>query len=713
MSKYLVFTIFVFTILVAILMGSSSTASAEMCGDYDCDELKIMDPGLTPDSPFYFLDEFFDGFSNEIEVREEKIAEIKSMIELENYEAAEKALNNYLKYSELAEKEADPENKEKIKKSTEVIRNELEKMKDKIPEEQREIIIKRERQLVTAVEISNKIKELCRELAEMDPIQYGKICVANESNSRWQKTLDKELTDEQKKEAKEFGDILSECFETSGQTCRCDDISFLEFSNICKKVAPLTVECDIYKDQNACQQLDELVLPSLPEHLQLELDSKIRLSQYELHMPKECVAKRVQTPEECRKLMISENSPKECRDELLKADVQSEEEGKKLCDQVMMELYSPECVEQGIKNPEECQDYLFDIDHRPRECMESGIHDAKDCKDFLDSVGKYEGSGYKETSAKKGVIKINSNCKDIVDPMERLKCYDAATNQLEGMKGIDDQDYSGPCMTEQDWAMKKAECRSLYGPQAGDEPIMGDSTQGYECIVDARCIDFSYKEDYDAPPECKKVNALSKEACKQHMDDVSKIGVKCDNCISTCPDNEGQRLRGTGCGKNGCECYYENDDSEKSGGGDTGGESGTNCIDCQSTCSPQTGKRLRGTGCGENGCECYYEDVSSGDSGESDSGSDTIEDQNPVEEVDTGNKGGDVIGGDTGGDSGDQGVSDSISSDTGSSDSGSSGGGETTIPGDETSSDDISNSGNEVTGMIVADSFLDYWYTRG
>ncbi|MBU0760906.1 MAG: hypothetical protein KJ858_04400 [Nanoarchaeota archaeon] len=32
------------------------------CGDFDCDELEIMDGGLAPDSLFYFFDKFMDGF---------------------------------------------------------------------------------------------------------------------------------------------------------------------------------------------------------------------------------------------------------------------------------------------------------------------------------------------------------------------------------------------------------------------------------------------------------------------------------------------------------------------------------------------------------------------------------------------------------------------------------------------------------------------------
>ena len=39
--------------------------------------------GITPDSALYFFDEFFDRFGNDLELRGEKIAEIKAMNNIE------------------------------------------------------------------------------------------------------------------------------------------------------------------------------------------------------------------------------------------------------------------------------------------------------------------------------------------------------------------------------------------------------------------------------------------------------------------------------------------------------------------------------------------------------------------------------------------------------------------------------------------------------
>ncbi len=48
--------------------------------------------GITPDSSFYFIDEFFDQFGDKLKIREEKIAEIKTMIKEGKIDKAKNAL---------------------------------------------------------------------------------------------------------------------------------------------------------------------------------------------------------------------------------------------------------------------------------------------------------------------------------------------------------------------------------------------------------------------------------------------------------------------------------------------------------------------------------------------------------------------------------------------------------------------------------------------
>src|SRR3989338_2565921 len=73
----------------------------EDLGDIDTGEL---DAGITPDSFFYFIDEFFDRFGSCVENREEKIAEIKAMVEEGKIDDAKKALERYEHCAENVEK---------------------------------------------------------------------------------------------------------------------------------------------------------------------------------------------------------------------------------------------------------------------------------------------------------------------------------------------------------------------------------------------------------------------------------------------------------------------------------------------------------------------------------------------------------------------------------------------------------------------------------
>ena len=53
------------------------------------------DPGMTPDNPFYFLDEISDAFQAEEAVTDEKAAEVVAMAEKGNEKALAKAIAKY------------------------------------------------------------------------------------------------------------------------------------------------------------------------------------------------------------------------------------------------------------------------------------------------------------------------------------------------------------------------------------------------------------------------------------------------------------------------------------------------------------------------------------------------------------------------------------------------------------------------------------------
>jgi len=222
-----------------------------------------------------------------------------------------------------------------------------------------------------------------------------------------------------------------------------------------------------------------------------------------------------------------------------------------------MNIHAPECAEEGITDPEECKDFMWNMDRRPKECQENRIHDFRDCKKFLEDGGnKQWGPG----------PKMDFNCREIEDPTERLDCYDGASSQVGGYQDIRGGDYDGPCMTDGDWEVKKQGCRDLYGPNAGDEPIMGESGSGYECVIDIECVDFGTHSEGEG----------SDNEWEDWGDGDS--GSNCDDCASGCPD-----ASRTDCVNGQCECYYdgaEYDEPEDDPSGedsseedDSGGES--------------------------------------------------------------------------------------------------------------------------------------------
>src|SRR3989344_4555365 len=385
--------------------------------EYKNEDLNI-DAGITPDSPFYFVDEFFDRFGSESDNREEKIAEINAMINKGKIEDARESLKNYEKHADNVKKDINPEKRDGARRSAAAVKQTLKEIESKVSgSEKKEFfddIIEKEKSIITAVEIADKIKNLCEQLSKLDPASYYETCNSGDDSPKWQKKLDRELTDEQREEAKKFGNIMKGCFETSGRDCKCEEIPFPDFADACSKAALLATKCD-EGDENACDNLDSLEMPGLPPHLQGimdELDGDVSESRYGLHMPPECQKADAKTPKECSKIMIETNAPPECKEALLKAGVESESEGRKICDKIMMEKYAPECAEKGITEQDKCQDYMYGLGNRPKECQENQIHDVRDCRRFLEEGGRGKS------------MNPGKNCKSIENPEERLKCYD-------------------------------------------------------------------------------------------------------------------------------------------------------------------------------------------------------------------------------------------------------------------------------------------------
>ncbi|MEK6842536.1 MAG: hypothetical protein AABX84_01875, partial [Nanoarchaeota archaeon] len=372
MKKEIVF-LFSIVLFLGILAGvyAQEDANVDVQTNSDAIDISTIDEnaelseteGITPDSALYFFDEFLDRFGNDLNIREEKIAEIKAMIQEGKIEEAKIALENYVQHAEDFEREVSPEQRDEARRSAAAIYNTIQEIKDEIPEDDFDEIIEREQSIVTSSEIASKIKELCEQLSALDPLEYSRVCRTNDDAPDWHKRLDRDLTEEQRDEARKFGEIMSECFRTSGQQCRCEEIPFKDFAETCSIAAPLATACEIENNEEACKQLDNLEMPELPEHLQDvfdELENDVAGAQFELHAPEECREAGADTPKECMRIMIQTHAPEECREALIEANAQNEREARQICEKIMFELNAPEeCIEAGLRDHKECGKLMF------------------------------------------------------------------------------------------------------------------------------------------------------------------------------------------------------------------------------------------------------------------------------------------------------------------------------------------------------------------
>ena len=570
-KRGVLFLLVMFLFSISFVIISAAPAAQEDSGFFDEDAVLDETEGITPDNPLYFIDNFFDNFADVVKVRQEKVAEIRAMIEAGKYEEALEALEKYKRYAEELEREVSPEQRDEARRSAAAIYNVLKSLESQIPEEYKDDfdgVIEQEEAIVTAAEIANRIKELCETLSELDPLQYSRICRTNEESPQWHQRLDRDLTEAQRQEAEEFFEIMSECFETAGAQCRCEDITITPFAEKCSLIAPLAYACDVEGDEVACDRMDEIedeepIEDLLPDYLQdvlRAIEDRFEDSQFDNHAPRECREAGATTREACMRIMITENSPPECVEALLEANVQNEREGREICESIMFELEAPfECIDAGLTDFRECGKFMFQL-HAPQVCLDAGLtgehrSDERKCREIAgDAFGGPRGPG----PGGPGPGFIDFNCREITDSDERLACFDRAVSQTDSQHGgFDDENYDGPCMTGNDWDVKKQECRNLYGEHAGDEPIYGDSGEGYECVVDITCIDFGeYKRvvEGDNPWEGCEVIYCGQNAYCEYGTCIPFEGGGQD-CESQCPG-----ASRTDWVNDQCACFYEDEE---------------------------------------------------------------------------------------------------------------------------------------------------------
>jgi len=428
------------------LVDESASNEAKLIREAEgFDEEFDVDAGLVPGDFFYFLDGIIDS-------REEKIAEMRITAERCNEgdedacDALEIAYEKYKEHADEYEEQVSPDERDEAERSSRAIRGvvvrEIAKnappgLKDELVRD----IVNRESRIQTAAELASKIKELCVQLSELDPIEFDRVCGLREDSKPWERRLHDDLTDEQKKEAREFGEILSSCMRTSGEDCRCDDIKFVKMQEMCNIAAPLARVCgdfgyrdeddfdnddDDYEEEEspeveaACDELDSLEFPDMPDYLEEiveRLEEQYGDDNYDNHIPGPCRDAGIDgrdpgDRDECMRIMIFDvggdgdnEIPTECRSALQDAfddGVRSEKKFRQICEGIMFDREAPqECIDAGVTSPRECG--------RLMEELGFGGRDDRDHR--------------------------GPDCRGIDNPEERLKCFD-------GFDGRDFEDRS-------------------------------------------------------------------------------------------------------------------------------------------------------------------------------------------------------------------------------------------------------------------------------
>lgn len=220
-----VLSLFLLASIGFVAAAESSTASAPKIPS---EALFDVNPGILPDSPFYFIDQLLefnaDDPENALAYKQEKIAEALAMAEEKKTAEARKALQGASGYGNTLEKEITPEMEKGIPRDSAAAKEALTKISQDLPELEEDVteLMAKEDRIKLAAQVSSKIKKLCETLAKLDPKQYAENCKVAEDSPQWQKDLDEELTGEQKQQAQTFVGKLRQCAKTNGRECDCE-----------------------------------------------------------------------------------------------------------------------------------------------------------------------------------------------------------------------------------------------------------------------------------------------------------------------------------------------------------------------------------------------------------------------------------------------------------------------------------------------------------
>ncbi|MBI2146614.1 hypothetical protein HYU22_04700 [Candidatus Woesearchaeota archaeon] len=422
-----------------------------------------VDPGILPDSPFYFLDQAFefnaDNPENAWDYKQEKIAEALAMAEKQNAADAKEALDKALEYSSTLEKEVTPEMEQEVARESTITKTALEELSSDVPEleEHATELIEKEDKIKAASHLSSKIKKLCETLAKLDAQKYAETCKTTDESPQWQQELDEELTDEQQQHAKSFIGKLKECAQSNGVNCDCQGMGIQSFEALCKRESALAAKCQAGDDASCQSQVtEEEIFNSIPSYLHPTLKSfmkgfesgAIDEERVDFDGSPESIQKFV---EMCRKYEREESCAKKV--EMMKSGKVLGADGTSSTDVIFQYDGTPESeqnfMEMCLKYEDKgsCGAKLAvmksgqqeqgeeEVEFGPGPCADAGLKTIKECDNYMDAhyekIGPGQWRGTSTDSVYVPQVSFGTDCNTIVDVAEKSKCYEDFYNSAK------------------------------------------------------------------------------------------------------------------------------------------------------------------------------------------------------------------------------------------------------------------------------------------
>ena len=401
------------------------------------------EPGITPDSPFYFIDTLFENVGNNpekaLQYKEEKLAELKVMAAEKKTDAATIALKKAQEYGVILEKEVTPAMQTAVSENAAAIEAVLTQASTDLPELGEKINEKKEQEqrITLAAEISTKIKQLCDTLSKLDAQQYAQNCKTGKDAPQWQKKHDQELTAEQQKHAKIFAEKMIECMETQGKTCDCEGMGVKKWTEICSAQQELKQRCDA-QEEDACKAMMEQgsidMFDYLPDYLYPVMQNLMKkFSQAQNQQYEQWEGKEEYISARCKEAGIS--SAKECAQYMkdkykeFKGEWKNEEQF-----EFNEEMFMEGCIKYESK--ELCEKKAgmmkrgeFSSDNTrfgPGPCTDKGITSMEECRQYMEENFEKtsEGAYVMPAGQPARIGEFGRDCHAVKDLSEKARCFE-------------------------------------------------------------------------------------------------------------------------------------------------------------------------------------------------------------------------------------------------------------------------------------------------